>query len=121
MRDLIKDLCAFATGVVADDNEALFARIEREVPLVYFRFASGDSYNGWQVPDNWRVRSAKLYRDGVEVFDGRAHTLGVGRYSKSFSGEMDWAQLAPHLVSNPQQPEAHMFHCMWQYRPWDAD
>ncbi len=121
MNQLIKDLCSFATGVVADDNAALFARIERELPLNYFRFASGDSYNGWQVPDNWRVRSAKLYRDGVEVFDGRVHTLGVGRYSKSFSGEMDWTQLSPHLVSNPQQPEAYMFHCMWQYRPWDAD
>jgi aminopeptidase-like protein len=121
VNQLIKDLCSFATGVVADDNAALFARIERELPLNYFRFASGDSYNGWQVPDNWRVRSAKLYRDGVEVFDGRVHTLGVGRYSKSFSGEMDWTQLSPHLVSNPQQPEAYMFHCMWQYRPWDAD
>jgi aminopeptidase-like protein len=108
MRELIESLCMFPTGVVADDNVALFARIERELPLDYFRFASGDSYNGWQVPDNWRVRNAKLYRDGVEVFDGRLHTLGVGRYSKSFSGEMDWAQLAPHLVSNPRQPEAYM-------------
>lgn len=121
MYGLIEDLCAFSTGVVADDNADLFARIARELPLEYFRFASGDSYNGWVVPDNWRVRRAKLYCEGVEVFDGKAHTLGVGRYSRSFTGDLDWQALAPHLVSNPSQPEAFMFHCMWQYRPWDAD
>jgi len=121
MHELIKDLCAFATGVVADDNEGLFARIGQELPLETFSFTSGDSYNGWLVPDNWRVRRAKLFRDGMEVFDGRAHTLGVGRYSKSFSGDLDWEALAPHLVTNPDLPDAYMFHCMWQYRPWDAD
>lgn len=121
MHELIKELCAFASGVVADDNEGLFARIAHELPLDLFRFASGDSYNGWVVPNNWRVHRAKLYRDGIEVFDGQAHTLGVGRYSKSYTGEMDWDELAPHLVSNPNLPEAYMFHCMWQYRPWDAD
>jgi aminopeptidase-like protein len=121
MHELIKDLCTFATGVVADDNAALFARIARELPLDLFRFRSGDNHNGWLVPDNWRVRRAKLFRDGREVFDGKKHTLGVGRYSKSFTGKMDWDELALHLVSNPAQPEAYMFHCMWQYRPWDAD
>ena len=121
MHELITDLCGYATGVVADDNAALFARIGRELPLEMIRFRSGDSHNGWLVPDNWRVRRAKLFRDGKEVFDGKVHTLGVGRYSKSFTGDLDWEALAPRLVSNPAQPEAYMFHCMWQYRPWDAD
>ena len=121
MIQLVEELCEFATGVVADGNAPLFERIGRELPLQMFRFASGDAYNGWQVPDNWRVRRAKRYRDGVEVFDGMANTLGVGYYSKSFSGELSWDELRPRLVTNPNQPEAYMFHCVWQYRPWDAD
>lgn len=121
MLQLVEELCGFATGVVADDNAGLFERITRELPLDLFRFSSGDYYNGWIVPDNWRVRRAKLYHEDVEVFDGQLHTLGVGRYSKSFSGEMDWEELAQHLVTNGHQPDAYMFHCMWQYRPWDAD
>ena len=121
MIELARELCRFRTAVVADDNEALFERIGREIPLELFRFASGDRYNGWVVPRNWRVKRAKLYRDGAEVFDGTAHTLGVGYYSRSFSGEIDWADLEPRLVSNPALPDAYMFHCMWQYRPWDAD
>lgn len=121
MLPLIRDLCAFQTAVVADDNEALFSRIGQELPLELFRFRSGDSFNGWEVPANWRVRRAKLFRDGVEVFDGTAHTLGVGYYSQSFTGQLDWDELRPKLVTNPALPDAYMFHCMWQYRPWDAD
>lgn len=121
MQELIRDLCSFATGVVADDNERLFARIARELPLKLFRFRSGDAFNGWEVPNNWRVERAKLFRDGVEVFDGTSHTLGVGYYSRSFEGELDWDELRPKLVTNPDLPDAYMFHCVWQYRPWDAD
>ena len=121
MIQLTRKLCAFRTGAVADENENLFACIGKELPLTTFRFASGDTYNGWVVPDNWRVMRAKLFRDDVEVFDGTAHTLGVAYYSNSFSGELEWEEIKPHLVTNPDLPEAYMFHCMWQYRPWDAD
>lgn len=121
MHQLISDLCSYASGVVADDNDALFERISAELPLELFRYASGSEHNGWVVPENWRVHRAKLFRDGVEVFDGTANTLGVGRYSRSFTGELSREALEQHLVSNPDLPDAYMFHCMWQYRPWDAD
>ncbi len=118
---LTRDLCAFATGVVADDNEKLFARIAEELPLTLFRYPSGESFNGWLVPQNWRVATASIRRDGKLLFDGRTHTLGVARYARSFSGSLDWEELKPHLVTNPDLPSAYVFHCMWQYRPWAAD
>ncbi|MEA3192936.1 MAG: hypothetical protein QOD26_1269 [Betaproteobacteria bacterium] len=121
MISLSRDLCEYATGVVADDNERLFARIAKELPLKLHRWKSGDSFNGWVVPQNWRVKKAELRKDGKVVFDGRTHTLGVGRYSKSYSGKLDWQALKPKLVTNPDLPEAYVFHCMWQYRPWAAD
>ena len=119
--ELTRELCRYATGVVADDNLPLFERIDRELTLELFRYASGSTFNGWEVPQNWRVQKAELWRDGVLVFDGTAHTLGVARYSKSFEGELEWADLQTHLVTNADLPDAYMFHCMWQYRPWDAD
>ena len=121
MDELIRDLCTFRTAVVADGNGPLFDRIDRELALERFHFPSGQCHNGWQIPDNWQVQRAHLFKDGVDVFDGTAHSLGVAFYSKSFRGEMDWASLQPHLVTNPELPDAHMFHCAWQYRPWDAD
>ncbi len=118
---LTRELCAFRTGVVADANEALFARIAGELPLTLHRWRSGDSYNGWLVPDNWRVERALLKKNGKTVFDASAHALGVAYLSQSFHGRLDWDELQPHLVTNPQLPEAYMFHCQWQYRPWAAD
>jgi aminopeptidase-like protein len=119
--DLTKALCAIPTAVVADGNEALFARLAEELPLEIFRFRSGDSHNGWVVPENCRVKRAQIFRDGVKMFDGLGQALAVGYYSKSFSGELDWDELKEKLVTNPALPDATMFHCMWQYRPWDAD
>jgi aminopeptidase-like protein len=118
---LARDLCAFRTAVVADENDAFFQRIGRELPLELFRFRSGDKFNGWVVPDNWRVKRAKLFKDGREVLDAATNALGVAYYSRSFNGEIDWEELKPRLVTNPALPDAFMFHCMWQYRPWDAD
>ncbi|WP_454021033.1 DUF4910 domain-containing protein [Azospirillum sp. Marseille-Q6669] len=118
---LTEELCAFATGVVADDNEALFRRLASELPFVVHRYPSGSEHNGWVVPDNWRVKRALIRCGDAVVFDGRAHTLAVARYSRSFCGDLDWEELKPHLVTNPDLPDAYMFHCMWQYRPWAAD
>ena len=64
--DLTRDLCSFRTGVVADDNEALFARMDRELPFELLRWRSGDTHNGWIVrvapvlstnAIGWRLRS----------------------------------------------------------------
>ena len=118
---LIRDLCSYVTGVVADQNEPLFERLGAELPFRIIRFPSGSVFNGWTVPDLWRVHRAIISRDGTPVFDGRSHTLGVAYYSKSFQGELDFEELKPHLVTNPKLPGAYMFHCMWQYRPWAAD
>ena len=119
--DLTRDLCVFATGVVADENMRLFDRIDRELRLEIRSYNSRDTYNGWVVPDNWRVHKAEIRRNGRLVFDGRSHTLGVARYAKSFSGRLSWEALQPRLVTNPDLPDAYVFHCMWQYRPWAAD
>lgn len=118
---LARDLCEFPTGVVADGNGALFERLGKELPFELLRWESGDTHNGWVVPDNWRVQSALIRRDGEVVFDGTRHTLGVARYSRSFEGTVDWSELQHHLATDPELPDAYVFHCMWQYRPWAAD
>lgn len=118
---LARDLCAFRTGVVADGNEGLFARLAEELPWKLLRWRSGDTFNGWQVPENWRVEKAEIRRDGRLVFDGTAHTLAVARLSRPFQGTLDWEDLKTHLVTDPGLPDAYVFHCMWQYRPWAAD
>jgi aminopeptidase-like protein len=118
---LTHDLCAFASGVVVPINEQLFERIAQELPIRLFRYSSGSTFNGWLVPQSWRVEKAEVRKNGRVVFDGNSHVLGVATYSKSFLGEMDLADLQKHLVTNPNLPHAFIYHSMWQYRPWDSD
>jgi len=118
---LTQDLTQFVTGVVAVDNEAFFSRIQKELPFRIYRTPSNASYNGWIVPQLWTVKKAMIHKNGKLIFDGTCHPLGVAFYSKSFRGELDLKSLKLHLVTQEKLPHAHVFHCMWQYRPWDAD
>ena len=118
---LARELCAFRSGVVADDNEPLFARLCAELPFTLHRFATGETHNGWVVPKNRRVHMAKNSRDGEVLYDGTVHALGVGIYSRSFEGELDWEELKPYLVTNPDLPGAYIFHSMWRIRSSAAD
>jgi aminopeptidase-like protein len=118
---LTRELCAFTTNLVADDNELLFTRLQRELAFDLIRYETGDSHNGWVVPPNWRVRSALIKRDGEIIFDATIHPLALGMLSRSFVGNLSWEELQPHLVTNPDLPDAYMFHSIWQIRNWAPD
>jgi aminopeptidase-like protein len=118
---LTEALCAHRSGVVAAENEAMFAHLGRELPLTLRRFASGDEHLGWRVPPRCDVLEAIVERDGEVILDGREHPLVVAQGCRSFEGEVDLDELQAHLVTNPDEPDAYVFHCQWQYRPWQAD
>src|SRR5205823_6194854 len=75
----------------------------------------------WGVPQLWRVHRATVSRDGKVLFDGTAHPLGVGTYSKSFHGQVDFDELSRHMVTKPDLPEAYVYHWQWGHRPWARD
>jgi aminopeptidase-like protein len=118
---LTRDLCAFATGVAAPENDAFFRRVAEELPITLHAYASGTDSNGWVVPKTWSVERAIVKRDGETVFNGAGEPLAVAAYSKSFQGTLSWEELREHLISIPELPDAYRYHCLWQYRPWAAD
>ncbi len=118
---LIKDLCSYRTSVVSDENEKLFKRINDEIPINILKVKSDTEHNGWVVPKKWKVKKAKIFRNGKLIFDANLHYLGVGYYSKSFKGKVSYNDLKKKIVTNKKLPTAYMFHCEWQYRPWAAD
>ena len=118
---LVRDLFPFTIGVVSSDNEPFFERLGQELPFNIRRYPSGASFNGWEVPNLWRVERATISKDGEVLFDGTAHPMAVASYSRSFRGELDLDELKAHLVTSPSIPEAYIWHSMWQYRPWNPD
>ena len=118
---LTKELCEIKSGIVCEENEALFRRINQEIPLEIFRYNSGEEHNGWIIPDKWKVEEAKVFFDGDLIYDGTINALGVAQYSESFEGEVDLETFKKHTFSIPSLPDAHVFHCNWLYRPWERN
>ena len=118
---LTKELCEIKSGIVCEENEALFRRINQEIPLDIFRYNSGEEHNGWIIPDKWKVEEAKVFFAGDLIYDGTINALGVAQYSESFEGEVDLDTLKKHIFSIPSLPDAHVFHCNWLYRPWERN
>jgi len=121
IRTLTSELCSFATGVVADDNEPFFQRLLNELPFALHRYATGAEFNGWTVPPNCRVKQATIRKEGKLIYDASLHPLGVAMNAQSFHGTLSLDELNEHLVTHPALPGALVFHCAWQYRPWDSD
>ena len=94
---LIKDLCSYRTSVVSDENEKLFKRINDEIPINILKVKSDTEHNGWVVPKKWKVKKAKIFRNGKLIFDANLHYLGVGYYSKSFKGKVSYNDLKKKL------------------------
>lgn len=121
VKEIATELFPFACGVVTPGNERLFAALAQYLPFKIHSFPSGSEYNGWVLPDKWSVEKASIKKNGIEIFDGTKHPLGVGALSRSFSGKLSYEELMRHIHSRPELPDAHGYHCMWQYRPWAAD
>jgi aminopeptidase-like protein len=119
---LTRELCAHPAGVVTAADAALFARLGRELPLALHRIPSGETHNGWVVPDRHDVLEAVVEGpDGRVVLRGDEHPLVVAAGSRSYEGTLGLDELRRHLVTDPARPTAYVFHCAWQYRPWEAD
>lgn len=118
---LTLDLCSYRTGVVAPGNSDYFARLGDELDFTLREYASGEDLNGWTVPDSWAVKSAEVRCGNDVLYDAAAHPLGVAAFSLPFQGELTWDELRSHVVTSTEQPDAIVYHCMWQYRPWNAD
>ena len=82
---LTKELCEIKSGIVCEENEALFRRISQEIPLDIFRYNSGEEHNGWIIPDKWKVEEAKVFFDGDLIYDGTINALGVAQYIRGMT------------------------------------
>lgn len=92
-----------------------------DAPYQDFEFKSGQEFNGWVVPNNWKVIEAKIFKDEKVVYDGQSHPLGVMANSSSFEGKISRKELLKHIHTAPNRPTAIPFHFRLQYRPWDSD
>ena len=86
------------------------------------RFPSGEDCGSWTSPPEWQARTGRLTGpDGEVVADVADHVLHLYPYSPPFSGTVTLDELQPHLMSNPNRPDAIPFFYRNQYRHWDTE
>ncbi|MFD2671960.1 DUF4910 domain-containing protein [Marinicrinis sediminis] len=77
------------------------------MPLEHFSVASGTRLFDWEVPKEWRIRSATLTDpQGRVIADFDTHNLHVLNYSIPVDGYFTLDELKSHLYTNPVLPNS---------------
>ncbi len=118
MINLLKKLCPLRLAPVSEDGDKAVTLLCKELPFTVHEYASGDEYNGWTVPQKWGAQKAEIWKDGVLLYDGMQHPLGVAGYCPSFQGRVSLKELKDHLFYHPNYAEALVYHCDYYYKPW---
>lgn len=86
------------------------------------KYPCGSKINHWVIPPYWECKKAVLKdANGAVIADKSRNNLEVYSYSPSFSGEVTLNELQNHLLSDPERPDATIFHFRNQYRHWAPD
>lgn len=121
MMNLLRKIAPLRLAPVSEDTDRAAELFSEALPFTIHEYASGSECNGWTVPGKWKAIRAEIWRDGVLVYDGMKHPLGVVGYSTSFHGSVDLKDLKKHLFYHPGLPECLVYHCDYFYKPWKRD
>jgi aminopeptidase-like protein len=95
------------------------AILGEKAPIARRSIPSGTPVFDWEVPKEWRFRSARLTApDGTVVADAAVHNLHVLNFSIGFHGRLPLAELRPHLYSLPDQPERIPYRTSYYREAW---
>lgn len=102
--DELFPICRSITGPGFRESLDLMCR---HVPLDVRAVPSGTKVLDWTVPQEWRIRSAKLTGpDGETVADFAESNLSVVNYSSSVDEQLSLEELLPRLHTIPAMPDA---------------
>ena len=121
MIKLLKSLHTLRLAPNSPDTDRCVEILKEELPFTVHEFHPGEEINGWIVPYSWSVEKAEIRKNGVLVYDGLMHPLGVMGYAKPFSGRVTLDELKRHVTYRQDWPNAIGYHCDYYYKPWLAD
>lgn len=89
------------------------------IPLTVLEVPSGTRVLDWEIPLEWQIRDAYIATaDGRRVVDYRHSNLHVVNYSQPIRAKLRYDELAPHLHSLPEQPNAIPYRTSFFQSTW---
>jgi aminopeptidase-like protein len=106
MYNLLCDLYPINRSITGDGVRETIERISDEIPIETSSFKSGLNVFDWTVPDEWNVKSAKIYGPDGEIFvDFKSNNLFLMSYSTPIDKVMTLNELLGHIVTDESRPD----------------
>ncbi len=116
---LIQSLFPICRSITGDGVRQTLAILREQVEFDIREVPSGKVCYDWTVPDEWNVRDAFIAdASGKRIVDFRVNNVHLVSYSIPVEAEISFAELAPHLHTLPDLPDAIPYRTSYYSRNW---
>jgi aminopeptidase-like protein len=117
--NLLKRLFPICRSITGNGLRASLKVLRETTPFDLVEVPSGTACYDWTVPDEWNVRDAFVADSkGRRVIDFQACNIHLVNYSVPFEGQLGFDELAPHLHSLPDLPDAIPYRTSYYNPAW---
>jgi aminopeptidase-like protein len=119
MHRLAAELYPICRSITGNGVRETLQRLQAWIPLAVHEVPSGTRVFDWTVPREWNIVDAYVKNSyGERVIDFRKCNLHVLGYSVPVHARMSLAELRPHLISLPDQPDAIPYRTSYYHETW---
>jgi aminopeptidase-like protein len=116
---LLRRLFPICRSITGDGIRETLRLLREVADFDVHEVPSGTACYDWSVPDEWNVRDAFVADSkGMRVIDYKANNVHLVNYSEPFEGTLTFDELAPHLYTLPNLPEAIPYRTSYYNRAW---
>jgi aminopeptidase-like protein len=119
MHRLAADLYPICRSITGNGVRETLRRLQAHIPLTVREVPSGTKVFDWTVPREWNITDAYIKNSaGDRIVDFKKSNLHVLGYSLPVHTRMSLAELKPHLITLPEQPDAIPYRTSYYNESW---
>jgi len=116
---LLRGLFPLCRSISGDGLRQTLRGLAEVTPFDLVEVPSGTACYDWTVPDEWNVRDACVAdSSGRRLIDFQVNNVHLVNYSCPFEGRLTFDELAPHLHTLPDLPNAIPYRTTYYNRNW---
>ena len=116
---LLRTLFPICRSITGHGTRSTLNELRQVADFHLHEVASGSACYDWTVPDEWNVRDAYVAdAHGRRVIDFQSNNVHLVNNSIPFRGKLGFDELAPHLHTLPDLPNAIPYRTTYYDRAW---
>lgn len=111
MRSLLEEISPLPRLINSPGMDRTFEIVKREFPhMAVHEFPAGSEAEDWIVPESWQATKGLIRdRDGAMIASLDDHHLFVAPFSQAVHGRFSKDEIARHVTTRPDRPDAFPF------------